>query len=159
VKLIEKNPITHLTKNYEDKLINKIKTAFTNIEQQLFVSSFFCYLNYDCEKDFIIDLNDVWKWIGFTRKDSAKKLLEKYFIEKKDYKILLRQMAEQDLENKKEHGGHNKEQIMLTVDTFKKFCLKANTKKSDEIHNYYIKLEKILNETINEQTDELRIQL
>lgn len=36
--------------------------------------------------------------------------------------------------------------------------LKANTKKADKIHEYYIKLEDILNETINEETNELRIQ-
>jgi hypothetical protein len=38
-------------------------------------------------------------------------------------------------------GGHNKEIIMLNIATFKKFCLKAGTKKADEIHDYYIKLE------------------
>jgi hypothetical protein len=48
---------------------------------------------------------------------------------------------------------------MLTVNTFKKFCLKANTKKADEIHDYYIKLEELLQETINEETNELRLQL
>jgi len=36
-------------------------------------------------------------------------------------------------------GGHNKETFMLNIDTFKKFCLKAGTKKADEIHEYYIK--------------------
>ena len=35
-------------------------------------------------------------------------------------------------------GGHNKETIMLNIETFKKFCLKAGTKKADEIHEYYI---------------------
>ena len=37
--------------------------------------------------------------------------------------------------------------------------MKANTKKSDEVHEYYIKLEELLQETVNEQTDELRLQL
>jgi hypothetical protein len=26
--------------------------------------------------DFIVDLNEVYKWIGFSRKDPAKRLLE-----------------------------------------------------------------------------------
>jgi phage anti-repressor protein len=51
-------------------------------------------------------------------------------------------------------SGMNKEQIMLTVNTFKKFCLKANTKKADEIHDYYIKLEELLHETVEEETNE-----
>ena len=43
-------------------------------------------------------------------------------------------------------GGHNKEIIMLNIARFKKFCLKAGTKKADEIHDYYIKLEETLHE-------------
>jgi hypothetical protein len=31
-------------------------------------------------------LENIWKWLGFNRKDSAKKLLKKYFIEGSDYK-------------------------------------------------------------------------
>lgn len=56
-------------------------------------------------------------------------------------------------------SGLNKENILLTVNTFKKFCLKAGTKKADEIHDYYIKLEELLHETVNEETNELRLQL
>ncbi len=47
----------------------------------------------------------------------------------------------------------------MTVYTFKKFCLKANTKKSNEIHDYYIKLEDLHNETALEESDELKLQL
>ena len=57
------------------------------------------------------------------------------------------------------HGGNNKETILLTITTFKKFCLKADTKKADDIHNYYIKLEEVLHETMNEETEELKNQL
>jgi phage anti-repressor protein len=35
-------------------------------------------------------------------------------------------------------GGQNKEIFMLTIDTLKKFCVKAGTKKADEIHDYFI---------------------
>ena len=48
---------------------------------------------------------------------------------------------------------------MLTVKTFKLFCLKAGTKKADQIHEYYIKLEETLQEVINEESNELRLQL
>jgi len=105
VNLIEKNPITRLSKDYQNTLINKIKARFSENQQQLFAGSFYCYLNHHPKKDFVINLNDVWKWIGFARKDNAKKLLEKYFIEEIDYKISLRQLAER----KKERGGQNKE--------------------------------------------------
>ena len=48
----------------------------------------------------------------------------------------------------KTHGGSNKEKIMLNIKTFILFCLKSGTKKSNEIHEYYINLEEILQETI-----------
>jgi hypothetical protein len=60
----------------------------------------------------------------------------------------------QDLNN-----GRPEEQILMTINTFKKFCMKANTQKADEIHDYYIKLEELLLETINEETEDLRNQL
>ena len=56
-------------------------------------------------------------------------------------------------------GGHNKETIMLTIHTFKLFCLKAGTKKAEQIHEYYIKLEEILQEIVQEESNELKLQL
>ena len=85
--MIEKNPITHLSKDYQNELLTKIKTKFTSKEQQMFVASFYCFLTYS-KNDYVIDLNDIWKWIGFTRKDNAKRLLEKFFVKDIDYKIM-----------------------------------------------------------------------
>jgi hypothetical protein len=153
VKLIEKNPITRLSKEYQNNLINKIKSKFNESQQQIFVSSFYCYLNHNGKSEFIIDLDNVWKWLGFSRKDPAKVVLNKNFILDIDYKIVF----QQPLENLK--GGRPQEQILMTVNTFKKLCLKAGTKKADEIHEYYIALEELLQETINEETEELRKQL
>ena len=167
-QLIEKNPITRLSKDYQSKLVTKIQNNFTNIQQQMFAASFFLYLNYDCKKDFIIDFDNVWKWLGYARKDPAKRALEKNFIINIEYKVdkPAPQISGAGFEsiNAKENknlggAGLNKETIMLTINTFKKFCLKAGTHKADEVHDYYIKLEELLHETINEETDELRKQL
>ena len=160
VKLIEKNPITRLDKEYNDTLVLKIKESFTEPEQQLFASCFLCYLNYNQKTDFVINLDTVWKWIGFTRKDHCKVVLKKHFTIDVDYKIF----GEQNLGGAggfPEVGGKGRpiEKIMLNINCFKKLCLKANTKKADEIHNYYIKIEELFFDTFNEQTNELRLQL
>jgi len=155
VNLIEKNPLTKLSGNYQSIMVEKVRQNFNTYEQQMFVSSFYCYLNYDDKRDFVIDLDNIWKWLGFSQKVSAKLLLEKNFIENTDYKILLCQLAKQ----KDARGGHNKEVIMLTINTFKRLCLKAGTKKSDEIHEYYIKMEKTLQEVVMEECKELSEQL
>jgi hypothetical protein len=159
VSIIEKNAITRLNKDYENRLINKIKLTFTESQQQLFVGSFYSYLKYDSKKDFIIDFDSVWKWTGFSRKDNAKTVLNKHFVNEVDYKVEVYAPVTSGAYPESGCVGLNKEKILLTVNTFKKFCLKANTKKADEIHDYYIKLEEILQETINEESSELREQL
>lgn len=86
-------------------------------------------------------MDNVWKWLDFNQKYNAKRVLEKNFIINKDYKSLLLNSQEQ---KKQGRGGHNKETIMLTIKTFKLFCIKAETAKAKEIHEYFVKLEEIL---------------
>ena len=93
--------------------------------------------------------------MGYHHKAKAKILLEKHFVINKDYIFLPFQPGKQDLK----HGGHNKETIMLNVKTFKLFCIKAGTKKADEIHDYYLKMEEIIQEVLNEESMELKKQL
>jgi len=156
VNLIESSPITKLSGTYNNRFIGKIKETFTDIQQQLFVSSFYCYLNYNQSTDFVIDLDNIWQWLGFSQKAHSKTCLEKYFIDEKDYKCLLSQPREQKNTGR---GGHNREQIIMTVKTFKLFCIKAGTKKANEIHEYFIKLEELLQQLVQEESDELKQQL
>ena len=62
VKLIEENPNTKLSKSYQGKLINKLKDSFSTEDQQLFISSFYCYLNYKSNSPLtlIIRHNKAW---------------------------------------------------------------------------------------------------
>lgn len=156
VNLIESSPITKLSGNYNNRFIGKIKDTFTDTQQQLFVSSFYCYLNYNKSSDFVIDLDNVWQWLGFGTKQKAKILLERHFTLEIDYKFLLNLTDKQINEGR---GGHNREQIMLNINTFKLFCIKAATKKADEIHEYFVKLENLLHEIVQEESDELKQQL
>lgn len=173
VNLIEKNPITKLSKTYNNKLLTKIKETFTESEQQLFISSFYCYLNYN-KTDFVVSLDDIWLWLGFSQKVRAKELLEKYFKENSDYKCTLCRSVEhahfgggndksllslQGKQKKEGRGGGNKKQVLLTVKCFKLFCIKADTKKANEIHEYFIKLEEMLQDIILEECNDIKLQL
>lgn len=153
VELIEKNPITRLSQEYNGRLLTKIQESFTGFEQQLFVSSFYCYLNYDKNMDFVVDLDNVWNWLGFQQKQHAKTMIEKNFKLDIDYKNLT------NVPKIKMNGGQNKQIIMLTVRCFKSLCLKAQTKKASEIHEYYMKMEEVLHQVVEEETDELKQQL
>lgn len=158
VELIENNPITKLSQDYNVKLLTKIKSSFTDFEQQLFLSSFYCYLNYHPTNDFVIDLDNVWKWLGFHQKVNAKTLLKKHFVVDKDYiKPLL--LQQKQTSRTKGSGGHNKETFLLNIKTFKAICLKAGTKKADEIHDYYLKMEEMIQEVVTEECVELKLRL
>jgi hypothetical protein len=188
VNLIEKNPMTRLSRDYQNKFVQKIQQKFTETQQHLFIGSFYCYLNYG-KNDFVIDMEKVWKWLGFARKDPAKVVLEKHFVKDIDY--IVKKAAPEtsgageinenkfknykkkpaspiggagiasETEESKNLGGAglNKETILMNINTFKKLCLKSNTKKADEIHDYFIKLEEIFQEIVNEESNELRQQL
>lgn len=156
VNFIENNPITKLSNTYQNKLLTRIQSEFTEFEQQLFVTNLYCFLNYRDKNDFIIDLDKIWKWLGFQSKFNSKRVLEKNFMIDTDYTLSLLNHANQ---TNKTRGGHNKETFLLSVKTFKSLCLKAGTKQADNIHEYYIKLEEILNTTIAEELSEIKQRL
>ena len=167
VELIENHPISKLTCTYNVKLLDKIKEAFSEADQQLFISSFYCYLNYNTKKDFIIDLDNVWKWIGFSTKQHAKTVIERHFLIEIDYKLFSTEIMEANKDKslltrsrkQTEQGGHNIKKIMMTIKCFKSLCLKAQTKKASEIHEYYMKMEEVLHEVIEEEGTELKQQM
>ena len=169
VELIENNPITKLSQKYNNILIDKLQENFNTFEQQLFVASFYCYLNYDKNTDFVVDLDDVWKWLGFAQKINVRLLIESVFKHDVDYKIVTSSETDEDQpsnspnksgsEKPKKHGGHNKQTIKLTIRCFKLLCLKAQTKKAGEIHEYYMKMEETLHQILDTETSELRAQL
>ena len=156
VELIENNPITKLSHDYNVKLLTKIKSSFTDFEQQLFLSSFYCYLNYHPMNDFVINLDEVWKWLGFSQKVNAKTLLEKHFVIDKDY---VKPLLLQQKQISSQRGGHNKETFMMNIKTFKSLCMKAGTQKADEIHDYYLKMEELIQEVVTDECNELKLQL
>ena len=172
VDLITNNPITKLTETHNNNLLNKVKNTFNESEQQLFIASFYSYLNYHKTDDYIVDLDNIWKWLGFTNKANAKKLLLQYFLQDKDYKISLDASIKRkviEINNKqnftpqpggaKKKGGQNIQKFYLNVKTFKSLCLKAGTKKADEIHEYYIKLEELIQEVLEEEASEMKNKL
>lgn len=160
VDLIENHPISKLTNTYNIKLLEKIKETFTDSEQQLFISSFYCYLNYDIKKDFVVDLDNVWKWLGFSQKVRAKEVLDRHFLKNTDYQeIAFSSEKAIDSRKRPEKGGHNIKKIMMTIKCFKSLCLKAQTKKASEIHEYYMKMEEVMHEVIEEEGAELKQQM
>jgi len=108
VELIEKNPITKLSQKYNNILLDKLQENFNTFEQRLFVSSFYCYLNYNNNTDYVVDLDDVWKWLGFAQKINVRTLLEKNFKINVDYTVSIPEIKKSEPE--KTSGGSDEKQ-------------------------------------------------
>jgi phage anti-repressor protein len=137
-------PLTPPNIDFTDPLVKKIQQHLSSQEQQLFIQSFYGYLNYDEENDYIIDLDDIYEWVGYTTKQRAKDMLLREFHENIDYKVLLSA-------NAKQRGGHNKHQYLMTISTFEAFCMAAHTEKGKETRKYYKKMVNIMKEHTKEQ--------
>jgi phage anti-repressor protein len=192
VKLVENNPIAKLNNvsNFDNtKVIKKLAEIFTTEEQRFYMGNFYMYLNYNPDKDFVIDLDNVWKWLGYSTIGNCKTVIIKNFGENEDYKIekiaseSSKAIKKSDgtsnnaIENKKEDededdkvceekkdikrkkGGQNKERILLTVNCFKDLCMVAGTDKSKEVRKYYRLLEGVINELANEESKEFAMLL
>ncbi len=85
---------------------------------------------------FPIDFEDAWKWIGYSRKDVAKRKLVSNLMEVIDYQSLLRK-------EKREIGATHRNIVKLTVDCFKSFCMMAETERGREVRQYFLKCERI----------------
>ena len=69
----------------DDKLIRLIKEEFNENDNHLFELSFKLFnTTHNKPNDYIIDLDNIWKWIGFSRKSDAKKLLITNYKEETD---------------------------------------------------------------------------
>jgi hypothetical protein len=121
-----------------EKLLNET-LIFDN--KELFIKHFSPYLESDEEKDFIINLDDIWQWMGYSTKATAKRKFNSLnLLENIEY-------------------IYEEEKILMTICTFKKFCLKSDLKQADQIHDYFLKMEKIVNKQVKKQLEEANMQL
>ncbi len=112
---------------------------------------------YHADDEFCIDLDalfenetgemiPIWKWVGFARKDHAKRKCINSLAKEIDY--LLPFKEEQNMGS----GGHNKIKILLTKDGFKQLLMLANTERGKQIRLYFIDVEKRYSNMMSQPT-------
>ncbi len=87
---------------------------------------------------FIIDLEDVCFWLE-AKKGNLKDTLIGSYIKDFDYIVIKNWVL-----GEQKPKTHNNELILLTSDCFKMLCMRSNTKKANQVRQYYIELEKLL---------------
>ncbi len=88
------------------------------------------------KEKFSVDFNDFWQWAGYSRKDSAKRTLKKFFKEKKDFMIF--DDFSTDFSTQKASNGRPEKGIKLTLDCAINLALKANSAKSNLVYDFIL---------------------
>ena len=123
-----------------DGYLAKLSSEFTNEERAWFVDSFARHMRYRANPtNFVVNIDDVVKWLDFKKKAKAVRLLTENFTDGIDFKTIHPSGIAVHM-----GGGHNKVGYMLSVKTFKKMCMIARTSKADAVRDYYVKMEGIL---------------
>ena len=117
-KELVKNSNTTLSLNVQSKMIQLINDEFTESEQQWYIANLYVYMNYHPTNDFPINLENVFRMIGFANKGNAKRTLENNFTKEEDYKLTFLPS---------EKGQIAREEIMLNA-------AKAYNKKACELN-------------------------
>ena len=111
---------------------------------------------YRADDEFCIDLDalfedetgemiPIWRWVGFARKDAAKRRL-KNLVESVDF------LLHSEVERNSGSGGQNKIKILLTKDGFKQLLMLANTERGKQIRLYFIDVEKRYSSMMSQST-------
>lgn len=96
------------------------------------------------DSQFPVDFDDAWRWLGFSRKDSAKRSFEDAeFLAGIDFEIF-------HINAENSGRGRPAEKIRLTVDCFKSFAMMAGTKKGKQVRRYFLDCEKHLKELLQQ---------
>ena len=66
--LIQEPPEIPDILSFDSMLTKKLKEVFNEEEEEMFRDSFEGFLKYDQEKDFVVDFDMAWKWVGYNRK-------------------------------------------------------------------------------------------
>jgi phage anti-repressor protein len=86
-------------------------------------------------KEYPVDFEDAWQWLGYSSKQAAKKKLTRNFEQGEDY--LSEWMKTPD-------GGRPSESIYLTVDCFKALGMMSGTEQGKTTRQYFLRCEKEL---------------
>lgn len=100
---------------------------------------------YSDEEAFVVDFNDAWKWIGYTRKENAKDKLFNNFEEGLDFCTK---------GCKTSSAGRPSQSILLTVDCFKQLAMMAGTDTGKQIRRYFLECEKAAKAIASQQLND-----
>ena len=115
-----------------------LRSKFNNREAAAFSSSFAIFLHEKTE-EFCINLDEAYKWLGYTLKQKAVDLLQRLQL-KNNIDFIVTHSGD----NSKR--GPKSDLYLLKPDSFKRLLLAARTEASKKAADYFIKIERAIQE-------------
>lgn len=110
----------------------------------------------DSTDDFPVDFDAAWQWLGYSRKDSAKRILLDNFVENLDFHISVGSDNHAGLSIQERAVTKKTEVIKLTLDCLKMLGMMAGTKKGKQVRCYFLECERKLKQL---SSDPLLVQI
>jgi hypothetical protein len=102
-----RNSNTRLSLNCESKMISLLNTEFTESQQQWYIANLYIYMNYHPTNDYPINLENVFKMIGFANKGNAMKTIKSNFTLDEDYKTSFFRSENRTKEGGKDYNSYS----------------------------------------------------
>jgi phage anti-repressor protein len=97
----------------------------------------------DSSESFPVDFNVAWEWLGYVRKDLAKRNFLSYdFVKGIDYQVF-------HVSEENSNGGRPTESIILSVDCFKMWAMMSKTEQGKLVRVYFLECEKVAKQVQN----------
>ena len=122
-----------------ERLTAKEKQMYTNLMAA----------RYSTSDAFPVNFEDLWRMIGYSTKQKAKDALIHSFKEGSDF--LINREVEQvgqdsNVEQVRQHGGHNVKNYALTIDCAQQFALEAKTEAGREVRSFFVRVLTVIQE-------------
>lgn len=103
---------------------------FTQIPSD-FIDDFFDIFSRNKDTSFTINLDIVAKWLH-ARKDELFATLKRSYVENVDYTVR---------NARSQKGGNRYKLVMLSINCFKRLCMRSRSKKAEDVRTYFIELD------------------
>lgn len=91
----------------------------------------------DSNETFPVNFNVAWEWLGYARKDLAKRNFLSYdFVKGIDYEVF-------HVSEENSSGGRPTETIILSIDCFKMWAMMSKTEQGKLVRIYFLECEKV----------------
>jgi phage anti-repressor protein len=126
-----------MSKHITERILKKdLIKLFTSVPHD-FIEDFFDIISASSNGEvFSIDIEKAAKWLAANKRVLTRTLQRSYTINT-DYIVVKTERKAHE----RTRGGHNKNNYFLTIDCFKRLCMRSNTDKAESVRTYFIEVD------------------